>query len=84
MIENDLQLEVTKTQLEFFKKELTQCIRDGHEIDDIRMEPILFIAMIQGIQSEIDSLEAQIDAYYTERLIQYGLIERPLDNSEEV
>ena len=79
MIENDRQYEVTNIQIKAFQMAIAVNLRVGPE--DIA--PELFIAMLQGFQSQIDEMEENIEEYFDRLLVSYGL-GPTLDNSEEV
>lgn len=69
MIENDTQLRITKIQIKAFQMSIAVNIRIGPE----NIDPILFIAMLQGFQSQIDEMEQDIENYLNRLLIGRGL-----------
>lgn len=71
MIENNKQLRITQTQIKAFQMSIAVNLRVGPE--DI--DPILFIAMLQGLQSQIDEMDDDIVEYQVSQLQTLGLIE---------
>ncbi len=80
MIENEVQLNVTKSAIFALKKGIAIHIREGA----VHIDPIIFIAMLQSLQSSIDEMEADIEEYFNQRIIAYGLGDPTLDNQEKV
>ena len=69
MIENDKQLRITRTQVQAFQMSVATEIRVGPG----NIDPLLFIAMLQGFQSQIDEMEGDIEEYLNQKIISYGL-----------
>lgn len=72
MIENEKQLHITKTAVERLEFALHLHLQTGY---DETVDPRIFIAMLEGLQSEIDVLNEQIEEYQNFQLLSLGLIE---------
>lgn len=69
MVENSTQLRVTQTQIKAFQMSIAANIRVGPG----NIAPIIFIAMLQGFQSQIDEMEQDIENYWNQKIIEAGL-----------
>lgn len=79
MIQNDQQLRVTRDSLGLLQEGLNKTIDYG--VGDL--DPLIHIAVIEGIRSQIVVLEKEVEEYLNQVIIAYGMGNRELPPSDE-
>ena len=69
MIQSDQQLRITRNSIGLLQEGLNKTIDYGRG----SLDPILHIAVIEGIRSQIVVLEKEVEEYLNQVLIAYGL-----------